>query len=247
MSGNNEKRVLAEPDSKQLFWCLMEYPDRILVSLDNALRTVTGAVHAARPNPAGVPHAETLSSADKQLAGALMRVNHVGEVCAQALYQAQALTARTEGLRQQMEDAAREEIDHLAWTQDRLRELGDRPSLLNPLWYAGAFGIGLLAGQLGDRISLGFLVETERQVEQHLAGHLDRLPASDARSRAIVQAMQQTDTIEAGAAQLGCSVDAMRGLVWCMASGDADAVWALSMLLVRPRQAPPPRAAVAAT
>lgn len=193
LSGNNEKRVLVGPDSKRLFWCLMEYPDRILVSLDNALRTVTGAVHAARPNPAGMPHAETLSSADKQLAGALMRVNHVGEVCAQALYQAQALTARTEGLRQQMEEAAREEVDHLAWTQDRLQELGDRPSLLNPLWYAGAFGIGLLAGRLGDRVSLGFVIETERQVEQHLASHLDRLPADDQRSRAIVSVMKDDE------------------------------------------------------
>jgi ubiquinone biosynthesis monooxygenase Coq7 len=171
----------------------MEYPDRILVSLDHALRTVTGAVHAARPNPAGAHHAETLSSADRQLAGALMRVNHVGEVCAQALYQAQALTARTESLRQQMAEAAREEVDHLAWTQDRLNELGDRPSLLNPLWYAGAFGIGLLAGRLGDRVSLGFVIETERQVEQHLAGHLDQLPAEDQRSRAIVAVMKEDE------------------------------------------------------
>ncbi len=171
----------------------MEYPDRILVSLDNALRTVTGAVHAARPNPAGPARAETLSDTDKQLSGALMRVNHVGEVCAQALYQAQALTARTPGLRQQMEQAAREEIDHLAWTQQRLDELGGRPSLLNPLWYAGAFGIGLLAGRLGDRVSLGFVIETERQVEQHLASHLDRLPAEDQRSRAIVAVMKDDE------------------------------------------------------
>jgi ubiquinone biosynthesis monooxygenase Coq7 len=117
-----------------------------------------------------------------------MRVNHVGEVCAQALYQAQALTARTPELRQRMQAAAREELDHLAWTETRLDELGDRASLLNPLWYAGAFGIGLLAGRLGDAVSLGFVVETERQVEQHLAGHLDRLPAADLRSRAIVAA-----------------------------------------------------------
>lgn len=193
LSGNNEKRSLVGPDSERLFWCLMEYPDRILVSLDNALRTVTGAVHAARPNPAGAPQAHTLSSADKQLAGALMRVNHVGEVCAQALYQAQALTARSEQLRQQMDQAAREEVDHLAWTQQRLDELGDRPSLLNPLWYAGAFGIGLLAGRLGDRVSLGFVIETERQVEQHLASHLDRLPAEDQRSRAIVSVMRDDE------------------------------------------------------
>ena len=193
LSGNNEKQTSAACDSKPVFWCLMEYPDRILISLDNALRTVTGAVHAARPNPAGPAHGESLSDEDKQLAGALMRVNHVGEVCAQALYQAQALTARSEGLRQQMDHAAREEIDHLAWTQDRLAELGDRASLLNPLWYAGAFGIGLLAGRLGDRVSLGFVIETERQVEQHLASHLDLLPAEDQRSRAIVAVMKDDE------------------------------------------------------
>lgn len=137
-----------------------------------------------------------------------MRVNHVGEVCAQALYQAQALTARTPELRQQMVHAAREEADHLAWTQRRLHELGDRPSLLNPLWYAGAFGIGVLAGRLGDATSLGFVVETERQVEQHLAGHLDRLPAEDERSRALVAAMKDDEArhadqaLAAGAAPL---------------------------------------------
>jgi 3-demethoxyubiquinol 3-hydroxylase len=178
-----------------LDWCLMEYPDpfldRLLTSADNALRTLAGAVHASRPNPAGASRTEaTLPEAERREAGALMRVNHVGEVCAQALYQAQALTARDPALRRQMRQAAREEIDHLAWTQQRLDELGDRPSLLNPLWYAGAFGIGLLAGRLGDRASLGFVIETERQVEQHLAGHLDRLPAADTRSRAIVEVMK---------------------------------------------------------
>ena len=119
-----------------------------------------------------------------------MRVNHVGEVCAQALYQAQALTARSETLREQMLAAARDEVDHLAWTEARLKALGDRPSLLNPLWYAGAFAIGLTAGRLGDQASLGFVVETERQVEAHLASHLDRLPAGDAESRAIVAQMK---------------------------------------------------------
>ena len=119
-----------------------------------------------------------------------MRVNHVGEVCAQALYQAQALTARTPELRRQMAQAAREETDHLAWTQSRLDELGDRPSLLNPLWYAGSFAIGLAAGAMGDRMSLAFVVETENQVEQHLAGHLDRLPINDSRSRAVVEQMK---------------------------------------------------------
>jgi 3-demethoxyubiquinol 3-hydroxylase len=181
----------------------MDYPDRWLVSFDNALRTLSGAVHAARPSPAGPePAGETvtLDAEQRQLAGALMRVNHVGEVCAQALYQAQALTARSDGLRRQMQAAAREETDHLAWTQQRLDELGSRPSLLNPLWYAGAFGIGLLAGRLGDRTSLGFVIETERQVEQHLAGHLERLPAEDFRSRAIVEAMKDDEARHADAA-----------------------------------------------
>jgi ubiquinone biosynthesis monooxygenase Coq7 len=182
-------RVIANP----LCWDAMNTADRFLSSVDNALRTVVGAVHASRPLPAVAPEGETLDPAAMRLSGALMRVNHVGEVCAQALYQAQALTARTQELRQQMERAAREETDHLAWTQQRLDELGDRRSWLNPLWYAGAFGVGLLAGRLGDRASLGFVVETERQVEQHLASHLDRLPEADERSRAIVQIMKDDE------------------------------------------------------
>ena len=168
--------------------------DRLLSGLDNALRTVAGASHASRPCPRPVaPGAHELAADDKRLAGALMRVNHVGEVCAQALYQAQALTARSEPLRRQMLGAAREESDHLAWTQARLSQLGARPSLLNPLWYGGAFAIGLLAGRLGDAASLGFVVETERQVEHHLAGHLDRLPAADLESRAIVEQMKEDE------------------------------------------------------
>ena len=122
-----------------------------------------------------------------------MRVNHVGEVCAQALYNAQALATRDPALRSQFERASREETDHLAWTQQRLRELGARPSLLNPLWYAGAFGIGWLAGTMSDRLSLGFVVETERQVERHLQGHLDRLPSADRASRAIVGQMKDDE------------------------------------------------------
>lgn len=173
----------------------------MLSRVDNALRTLSGAVHAARPNPAGPAMPEDLTPEDRRLAGALMRVNHVGEVCAQALYQAQTLTARTEDLRKQMDRASREEGDHLAWTQQRLAELGDRTSLLNPLWYAGAFGIGLLVGRLGDRVSLSFVIETERQVEQHLAGHLDRLPAGDRRSRAIVDAMKDDEARHANEAQ----------------------------------------------
>jgi 3-demethoxyubiquinol 3-hydroxylase len=173
----------------------MDITDRLIAGLDQALRTVAGVAHAARPNPAQSVAGDdaALTPAERREAGALMRVNHVGEVCAQALYQAQALTARTDALRQQMLQAAREETDHLAWTAQRLEELGDRPSLLNPVWYAGAFGIGLLAGRLGDQASLGFVVETERQVEQHLQGHLERLPPGDERSRAIVRVMRDDE------------------------------------------------------
>jgi ubiquinone biosynthesis monooxygenase Coq7 len=190
--------------------------DRLLARVDHALRTLSGAVHAARPNPAGPLRGEELTPEDRRLAGALMRVNHVGEVCAQALYQAQALTARTEDLRRQMDRASREEGDHLAWTQTRLAELGERPSLLNPLWYAGAFGIGLLAGRLGDGISLGFVVETERQVEQHLAGHLDRLPAKDLRSRAIVAAMKDDEARHADEAQVAGGQALPAPMTWLM-------------------------------
>jgi ubiquinone biosynthesis monooxygenase Coq7 len=196
----------------------METLDRWLISADNALRTLAGAVHAARPNPAGTPAAdgEALGDDERRLAGALMRVNHVGEVCAQALYQAQALTARSPALRAQMAEAAREEIDHLAWTQQRLDELGDRPSLLNPLWYAGAFAIGLAAGRLGDRVSLGFVVETERQVEQHLAGHLERLPAADRRSRAIVDCMKDDEARHADHAVAAGGMELPAPVRWAM-------------------------------
>lgn len=138
---------------------------------------------------------------DKALAGALMRVNHVGEVCAQALYASQALSTRNPALRQHFIAASKEEGDHLAWTRERLDELGTQPSLLNPLWYAGAFGLGLLAGRLGDKISLGFVMETERQVEAHLASHLDRLPEGDHASRAIVAQMKDDEARHAQDAQ----------------------------------------------
>lgn len=130
-----------------------------------------------------------------------MRVNHVGEVCAQALYTAQALATRDAGLRAHLLAASDEETDHLAWTEERLKELGGRTSLLNPLWYAGAFGIGLLAAKAGDKISLGFVVETERQVEHHLNSHMDRLPAGDQSSRAIVAQMRDDEVQHADAAE----------------------------------------------
>ena len=166
--------------------------DRLLAAADGSLRTLFAAPRAARPSPALAADAPAaLSDAEKRLSGALMRVNHVGEICAQALYTAQALSTPDPVLRRHLDSAAREETDHLAWTRERLDQLGDRVSLLNPLWYAGAFGIGLLAGRIGgDRLSLGFVVETERQVEAHLASHMDRLPAGDSASRAIVEQMK---------------------------------------------------------
>jgi ubiquinone biosynthesis monooxygenase Coq7 len=171
-----------------------------LIAIDAALKTLSGSARAQRATPA-TPVAAPLSATEQRLSGALMRVNHVGEVCAQALYQAQALTARSPALRQQMAAAAREETDHLAWTEQRLRELNDRPSLLNPLWYAGAFALGLAAGRAGDHWSLGFVVETERQVEQHLASHLERLPEHDAASRAIVAQMKEDEATHGRAAE----------------------------------------------
>jgi ubiquinone biosynthesis monooxygenase Coq7 len=190
--------------------------DQLLATADNALRTLSGANHASRPCPTAADPAVPLSDADKQLAGALMRVNHVGEVCAQALYNAQALSTRDPLLKRHFELAAREETDHLAWTQQRLQELGARVSLLNPLWYAGAFGIGLLAGRIGDAVSLGFVVETERQVEQHLESHLDKLPADDLRSQAIVRQMKDDEARHAASAQEAGAADLPLPVRWMM-------------------------------
>jgi len=181
--------------------------DPFLAAADAALRTVFVPARASRPCPT-LPESrpEELSDADRRLAGALMRVNHVGEICAQALYSAQALAARTgprpnAALARQLEAAGQEETDHLGWTRERLESLGARPSLLNPLWFAGAFGIGLLAGRLGSGASLGFVVETERQVEAHLAGHMEQLPANDHVSRAIVAQMKDDEARHAREAQ----------------------------------------------
>jgi ubiquinone biosynthesis monooxygenase Coq7 len=167
--------------------------DELIIGFDRALRTLAGTASAARPNPAGAIAAAELTSEERRHAAGLMRVNHTGEVCAQALYQAQALVARDPEVKRCFAAAAREEEDHLAWTQERLSELGDRTSLANPLWYAGSFAIGLAAGLAGDRSNLGFVVETERQVEEHLSSHIDRLPAGDSRSRAIVAAMRDDE------------------------------------------------------
>jgi ubiquinone biosynthesis monooxygenase Coq7 len=163
--------------------------DRLIVAFDNGLRTLLAPARSARPHPdAGVVETE-LDAGERALSAALMRVNHSGEICAQALYQGQALTARNQEARAALEHAASEETDHLAWTAQRIAELGGRVSVLNPLWYAGSFALGAIAGIAGDKWSLGFLVETERQVESHLAGHLGRLPEQDTKSRAIVDVM----------------------------------------------------------
>ncbi len=182
--------------------------DALLNAADSALRTVFAPARTSRLCPT-VPEQTNdvdLTPDEKALSASLMRVNHVGEVCAQALYTAQALAARwpgreNEALARQLEAAGREETDHLAWTQERLKELGSRPSLLNPLWYSGAFGLGLVAGAMGKGVSLGFVVETERQVEAHLAGHMERLPAKDHASRAIVAQMKDDEIRHAREAQ----------------------------------------------
>lgn len=177
----------------------LSFIDHLINSADHALRTVAGAQSGRRPSPAAGMRAE-LTVEENKLSGALMRVNHVGEICAQALYRSQALVTRDEQLRQHFEQAAEDEIDHLVWTRQRLSDLHDHPSYLTPLWYGGAFGIGVLAGLLGDKLSLGFVVETERQVEAHLASHMGRLPDADTPSRAIVEQMKVEEAQHAEAA-----------------------------------------------
>lgn len=183
--------------------------DRFLHGLDRALRTTLGPAPApARANPGAAAVEAPLSTAERELAGRLMRVNHAGEISAQALYQGQALTARLPTVRDKMEQAASEENDHLAWTEERIRELGTHTSVLAPFWYAGSFAIGALAGIAGDKWSLGFVVETERQVIRHLDSHLARLPGHDARDRTILEQMKNdeaghaTAALAAGAAEL---------------------------------------------
>ena len=189
--------------------------DTLITAADAALRTLFAKPRATRACPTLPDQRTELSAAEKAESGALMRVNHVGEVCAQALYTAQALATKDQALREHFIKASTEETDHLAWTAQRLDELGARPSLLNPLWYAGAFGLGLLAGRLGDRVSLGFVVETETQVEAHLQSHLSRLPAKDHASRAIVAQMKDDEARhalearQAGALELPAPVKAL--------------------------------------
>jgi ubiquinone biosynthesis monooxygenase Coq7 len=167
--------------------------DAVLGEADRALRVLAGASGAGRPYPAGAEVPETLTPADQRHAAGLMRVNHVGEICAQALYRGQALGCADTSARRMFHEAAAEEVDHLAWCERRLEELHSRPSLLNPLWYAGSFGLGLLASRAGVRRNLGFMAETERQVEAHLDSHLKRLPADDQRSRRVVDQMKQDE------------------------------------------------------
>jgi ubiquinone biosynthesis monooxygenase Coq7 len=188
----------------------------LILATDSALRTLWAEPRASRPNPASSVSEIQLNEAERRQAGALMRINHVGEVCAQALYTGQALACRDPGLRAQLAEASREETDHLAWTQQRLNDLNDRPSLLNPLWYAGAFAIGFAAGKIGgDKVSLGFVVETERQVEAHLQSHMDLLPAADTASRAIVSQMKADEiahaqmAMHAGAVELPAPVKSL--------------------------------------
>ena len=186
--------------------------DRLILEFDTALRAIAGGANYVRPIPKNHTNndlkkeqaltSETvLSIGERTHSAGLMRVNHVGEVCAQALYQSQKLIARDEKTRDLLDRAAKEEMDHMAWCEERLKELDSRPSLLNPVWYFGAFGIGLLAGIAGDRWSLGFVAETEKQVERHLDQHLERLPENDSRSRNIVMQMRQ-DEIEHGSSAL---------------------------------------------
>jgi ubiquinone biosynthesis monooxygenase Coq7 len=180
--------------------------DSAICAFDRTLRTMSNVATASRPNPAVGVAEPGLTEQEKSHSAGLMRVNHVGEVCAQALYAAQSAFAKTPLTREQFHKAGEEEVDHLAWTADRLQELGSRTSLLNPLWYAGSFALGAVAAKLGDPVSLGFVVETERQVEAHLDRHLDELPANDLRSRAIVTQMRDDEVAHAeAAAQLGAA------------------------------------------
>jgi ubiquinone biosynthesis monooxygenase Coq7 len=185
----------------------MSTTDKVLTTLDATLRTLFTTPNATQACPTLADHQTELSAQDKNHSGALMRVNHVGEICAQALYTAQAFATKDEALKAHFNQAIAEETNHLAWTRQRLTELGARPSLLNPLWYGASFGVGLLAARLGDRVSLGFVVETENQVEAHLQSHLERLPANDHASRAIVAQMKEDEAAHAMQARQAGAVE----------------------------------------
>ena len=192
--------------------------DRLIAAVDEGLRVSTGkAPEPFRPNPAGDLAMAELDDDQRQHVAGLMRINHTGEVCAQALYAGQAATARDDATRESMQSAADEEIDHLSWCEDRLQELDSHPSLLNPLWYAGSFAIGAIAGLAGDDWSLGFVRETENQVEAHLADHLDRLPEGDARSQAILDQMKVDEAKHARMAEEAGARDLPEGIRKAMA------------------------------
>ena len=174
--------------------------DQLIVEFDKALRTLFAPARSVRPVPGGDMPDTVLSDAQREHVAGLMRVNHCGEICAQALYQGQAIMSRDASVRRELEQASNEETEHLAWTEQRIAELGGRKSLLNPLWYGGSLALGMLAGRLGDRWNLGFLAETERQVEAHLRGHLDQLPAEDQKSREIIEHMKADEARHADTA-----------------------------------------------
>jgi ubiquinone biosynthesis monooxygenase Coq7 len=202
--------------------------DELIVAFDRGLRTVFAPAQSLRQTPGDdLPEAE-MTEEQRRLSASLMRVNHAGEICAQALYQGQALTARDPSSRAALEQAAREETEHLAWTERRIEELGGRKSLLNPAWYAGSFAIGALAGLAGDRWNLGFLAETERQVVAHLDGHLKRLPEEDRKSRAVLESMRTdearhaTSAIGHGAAELPAPAKAFMRLTSRVMTGTSE-------------------------
>ncbi len=201
--------------------------DDLIIALDQGLRTVFAPARSVRATPGDALPDAAMDETQRSLAAALMRVNHSGEICAQALYQGQALTARDSAARAALEHAAQEETEHLAWTEGRIAELGGRKSLLNPVWYAGSFAIGATAGLLGDRWNLGFLAETEHQVVRHLEGHLQRLPAADRKSRAIVEQMRDdearhaTSALRHGGAKLPAPVRAAMQLSSKVMTGTA--------------------------
>jgi ubiquinone biosynthesis monooxygenase Coq7 len=175
--------------------------EKLIIGFDKALRTIAGVASSARPNPAATVKENPIDARSRRHSAGLMRVNHVGEICAQALYDAQGRFSADRRLQLKFTQAAREEEDHLAWTVQRLSELGSRPSFLNPVWYAGAYVLGAIAAKIGDAQSLGFVVETERQVEIHLADHLKKLPKEDTKSRVIVEQMRLDEIAHGAAAQ----------------------------------------------
>ncbi len=193
--------------------------DQFIGAADHFLRSIATTPPSGRPYPAKAIAEAALTDQEKKLSAALMRVNHSGEVAAQALYQGQALTARSPELAQLLKAAAAEEADHLNWTTRRIEALGGRPSVLAPLWYAGAFALGALAGRLGDKVSLGFLAETERQVEQHLMGHMGRLPLADEASRAVVAQMKEDEARHMNSARDHGGADLPRPVQAAMQAG----------------------------